>query len=32
MPPYSLANFEIEKYYQVNLNEMVFIQELIYLK
>ena len=32
MPPYSLTNFETEKYYQMNLNVMVFIQELIYLK
>ena len=26
---YSLANFEIQKYHQTNLNVMVFIQEII---
>ena len=27
-----LTNFEIQKYYKMNLNWMVFIQEIIYLK
>ena len=29
-PP--LTNFEIQRYYQENLDLMVFIQELMYLK
>ena len=32
MPPNPLTNFEIYKYYQMNLDLMVFIQEIIYLK
>ena len=32
MPPHFLTNFEIQKYYQINLNLMVFTQEIIYLE
>ena len=32
MPPHPLANFEIQKYYQNELNLMMFIHEIIYLK
>ena len=31
MPPDLLTNFEIQKYYQMKLNLMLFIQEIIYL-
>ena len=31
LPPF-LTNFEIQKYYQMNQNVMVIIQEVIYLK
>ena len=30
--PHPLPNFEIQKYYQMNLNLMVFMQEINYLK
>ena len=30
--PHLLTNFEIQKYCQKNLNLMVFVQEIIYLK
>ena len=30
MPPHSLPNFEIKKYYQNDPNLMMFIQEIIY--
>ena len=32
MPPHPLTNFEIQKYYQNNINLMVFIQKIIYIK
>ena len=32
MPPLPFTNFEMQKYQQRNLNLMVFIQEIIYLK
>ena len=32
MPSYPLTNFEIQKYYQKELNLMTFIQKIIYLK
>ena len=32
MPPHPLTNSEIQKYYEISLNVMVFIQENIYLK
>ena len=32
MPPNSIANFEIQKYYQHESNLMVFIQKTICLK
>ena len=32
MPPHLLTKFEKQKYYQMNLILMVFIQEVIYLK
>ena len=31
MPAYPLTNFEIQKYYQNNLNLMVVTQEIVYL-
>ena len=31
MPSYPLTNFEIQKYYQNELDLMVFIREIIYL-
>ena len=31
-PPYPLTNFEIQKYYHMNLDLMEFILEIIYLK
>ena len=32
MPPQPLTNFEIQKYYEMNLGFMVFIPERVYLK
>ena len=32
MPPHPVTNFETQKYYQMDLNLMVFIQQIIYLK
>ena len=32
MPPHHLTNFEIKNIFQTNLNLMVFIKEIIYLK
>ena len=32
MPPYPLKNFQIQNIIKMNLNLMVFIQEIIYLK
>ena len=32
MPSHPLTNFEIQKYYEININLMVFIQEIIYQK
>ena len=32
MLPHPLTNFEIQRYYKMNLNLMVFIRRLIYLK
>ena len=32
MPRHHLTNFEIQKYYQNEINLMVFIQEITYLK
>ena len=32
MPPHPLKNFEIQKYYKMNLDLMVFILEIICLK
>ena len=32
MPPHPLTNFEIQKYYENDLNLMVLIQEIIFLK
>ena len=32
IPPLPLTNFETQKSYQMNLDLMVFIQEIIYLK
>ena len=31
MPPHPLTNFEIQKYYQMNLDLMKFFQEIICL-
>ena len=32
IPPHPLTNFQIQKYYQINLDLMEFILEIIYLK
>ena len=32
MPPHPLTNFEIQKYYQNDLNLMEFFQEIIFMK
>ena len=32
MPPDPVTNFETRKYYQADLNLMVLIQQIIYLK
>ena len=32
MPPHPLTNFEIQNIIKININLMVFIQEIIYLK
>ena len=32
MPPHSLINFKIQKYFQSKPRLIVFIQEIIYLK
>ena len=32
MPSHPLTNFEIQKYYEININLIVFIQEIIYQK
>ena len=32
MPSHPLTNFEIQSIFKMNLNLMVFIQEIIYLK